>query len=60
MKTSNISGFYKMSINERLEIVKNFSDLTDEEITLLGNMGSIYKAAVAGPGLYIRGGLEFL
>ena len=30
-KTSQISGFYKLPIKERVEIVKNFSDLNDEE-----------------------------
>jgi hydroxymethylglutaryl-CoA reductase len=44
MKTSNISGFYKMSIAERLEIVKKFSGLTDEETILLANMGSLDPA----------------
>ncbi len=35
MKTSRISGFYNKTLNERMEIVKSFSDLTDEEISLL-------------------------
>ena len=34
-KTSAISGFYKLSIEERLEKVKEFADLTDEEAKLL-------------------------
>ncbi len=34
-KTSAISGFYKLSIEERLERVKEFADLTDEEAKLL-------------------------
>jgi len=34
-KTSAISGFYKLSIEERLERVKEFADLTDEEAELL-------------------------
>jgi len=34
-KTSNISGFYKMSIDERLRLVKEFADLTDEEVNML-------------------------
>ncbi len=34
-KTSAISGFYKLSINERLRIVKEFADLTDEEVSML-------------------------
>jgi len=35
VKTSRISGFYNKTLNERMEIVKSFSDLTDEEISLL-------------------------
>jgi hydroxymethylglutaryl-CoA reductase len=41
MKSSSISGFYKKSIEERLKIVKEYSDLTDEEAELLGNMGAL-------------------
>jgi hydroxymethylglutaryl-CoA reductase len=33
-KTSSISGFYKMPIEKRIEIVKNFSGLTKEETKL--------------------------
>jgi hydroxymethylglutaryl-CoA reductase len=33
-KSSKVSGFYKMSINERIDIVKKFSDLSDEEADL--------------------------
>lgn len=35
MKTSKISGFYKLSRKERLEFVKNFAGLTDGEIRIL-------------------------
>ncbi|MBU2565243.1 MAG: hydroxymethylglutaryl-CoA reductase, degradative [Candidatus Thermoplasmatota archaeon] len=35
MKTSKISGFYKLSRKERLGFVKNFAGLTDEEIRIL-------------------------
>ncbi|MEM1582022.1 MAG: hydroxymethylglutaryl-CoA reductase, degradative [Candidatus Bathyarchaeia archaeon] len=34
-KTSAISGFYKMSVDERLKIVKEFADLTEEETNML-------------------------
>ncbi|MEM1550693.1 MAG: hydroxymethylglutaryl-CoA reductase, degradative, partial [Candidatus Bathyarchaeia archaeon] len=34
-KTSAISGFYKLSIDERLKIVKEFAGLTDEEVNML-------------------------
>ncbi len=37
MKDSSISKFFEKSRQERLEIVKNFSDLSDEEIKLLEN-----------------------
>lgn len=35
METSKISGFYKLSRKERLEFVKNFAGLTDEETRTL-------------------------
>lgn len=41
MKTLRISGFYKLSPAERLEIVKEFADLTDEEIDAIRNTGGI-------------------
>lgn len=34
-KSSKISGFYKLPINERIKIIKNFSELTDEDISSL-------------------------
>jgi len=40
-KSSLVSGFYKLSPRERLEFVKDFADLTDEEAALLQNMGSL-------------------
>ncbi|MGA2680992.1 MAG: hydroxymethylglutaryl-CoA reductase, degradative [Candidatus Bathyarchaeia archaeon] len=40
-KTSVISGFYKLPLKERLAIVKDFAGLTDEEIGLLENTGSV-------------------
>ena len=40
-KSSVISGFYKLSIKERLAIVKEFANLTDEEVHLLENTGSL-------------------
>jgi len=41
MKTSRISGFYKLSPEERLRIVKEFAGLTDEEASLLRDTGSL-------------------
>jgi len=40
-KTSRIPGFYKLKIDERLKIVKEFSGLTDEEVQALKNTGSL-------------------
>ncbi|MHA1596063.1 MAG: hydroxymethylglutaryl-CoA reductase, degradative [Candidatus Asgardarchaeia archaeon] len=41
MKSSRIEGFYKLSMDERRRIVKEFANLTDEEVKLLENMGSL-------------------
>jgi len=41
MKTSEISGFYKLSLKERLQVVKEFADLTDEEAEILQSSGSL-------------------
>jgi len=41
LKTSRISGFYKLSIEERIKIVKEFAGLTDEEVKLLQSTGSL-------------------
>ena len=40
-KSSVISGFYKLPSKERLSIVKDFAGLTEEEIKLLENTGSL-------------------
>lgn len=40
-KTSRISGFYKLSMHERLEIVKDFAGLTDEEAEIIRKTGSL-------------------
>jgi hydroxymethylglutaryl-CoA reductase len=40
-KTSVISGFYKLPPKERLAIIKDFAGLTDEEVRLLENTGSL-------------------
>jgi hydroxymethylglutaryl-CoA reductase len=40
-KSSTISGFYKLSPKERLLLVKDFASLTDEEVRLLENTGSL-------------------
>jgi hydroxymethylglutaryl-CoA reductase len=40
-KTSQISGFYKLSPKERVQIVKEFAGLTDEEVKVLQSTGSL-------------------
>lgn len=40
-KTSRIPNFYTLSIEERLRIVKEWANLTDEEVNLLKNFGNI-------------------
>lgn len=40
-KTSEISGFYKLSVPERLDILKQFSGLTEEEVQTLSTTGSL-------------------
>ncbi|AGB04915.1 hydroxymethylglutaryl-CoA reductase, degradative [Aciduliprofundum sp. MAR08-339] len=37
MKSSRISGFYKLPVEERLRIVKEFADLSDDETNFLLN-----------------------
>jgi hydroxymethylglutaryl-CoA reductase len=37
-KSSQVSGFYKKSIKERIEFVKNFSNLTDEETKIFSSV----------------------
>ncbi len=39
MKSSRYEGFYKLSIEERIKFVKEFSELTDEEVNLLKGQG---------------------
>ncbi|HID42832.1 MAG TPA: hydroxymethylglutaryl-CoA reductase, degradative [Archaeoglobaceae archaeon] len=41
MKSSRISGFYKLSSQERLKIVKDFANLTDDEIGLISRTGGL-------------------
>jgi len=40
-RTSLVSGFYKMSIDERLKFVKDFASLTDEEVNMLRASSSL-------------------
>ncbi len=45
MRTSKIKGFYKLSAKERLEIVRDFAALSEEELNVLGNTGSLGEIA---------------
>ena len=40
-KSSMISGFYKLSPEERVKLVKEFADLTDEEVTTLRSTSAL-------------------
>ncbi len=40
-RSSEISGFYKLSVDERLKILESFSDLSPEEIETLRMQGSL-------------------
>jgi len=40
-KSSSISGFYRLSPAERLQFVRQFADLSDDECVLLQNTGSL-------------------
>lgn len=41
MPNSNIAGFYKLSMEERRDALRRFSDLSEEETSLLRNMGGL-------------------
>jgi len=41
MKTSRVSGFYKMDIEKRLDFVREFAELTDEECEMLKKTGAL-------------------
>jgi hydroxymethylglutaryl-CoA reductase len=41
IKSSELKGFYKLSPKERLEIVKDFANLTNDEVELLLSTGSL-------------------
>ena len=40
-KSSQVSGFYKLSPKERINYVKDFANLTDEEVEILQSTGSL-------------------
>jgi hydroxymethylglutaryl-CoA reductase len=41
LRSSRVADFYKLSIDERLKIIKEFSALTDEEVETLKNSGGL-------------------
>ena len=41
VETSEVPGFYKLSVDERLELVKKAAGLTDEEAKTLANTGGL-------------------
>lgn len=41
MKTSEYSGFYKLSVNERLNEVKEFSNLSDDDVSVISKASSL-------------------
>ncbi len=41
MKTSQVKGFYKMNVTERQDIIKDFADLTEEDLTLLNTADAL-------------------
>ena len=41
VKTSLMPGFYKLSPKDRLHLIKELAELSDEECTLLQNTGSL-------------------
>ncbi len=45
MRTSRISGFYKLSAEKRLETVRDFAGLNEEELKVLGDTGSLGEIA---------------
>ncbi|MDO8056985.1 MAG: 3-hydroxy-3-methylglutaryl-CoA reductase, partial [Candidatus Hermodarchaeota archaeon] len=40
-KTSAISGFYRLPISERVQKLREFADLSDEEVSLLEAFGAL-------------------
>ncbi len=40
-RSSRIKGFYKLSLDERLKIVREWAGLSDEEVELLRNLGNL-------------------
>ncbi len=45
MKNNNYSGFYKLSVEDRLKEVAEFSKLSEEEIKILGDANALSESA---------------
>ena len=43
MRSSRISGFYKLSFKKRLKVLEGFASLNKEEIKILSNRGALGK-----------------
>ena len=43
-RTSSISGFYKLTVNQRLSIIKEFAELSAEDESLLKSILSVDAA----------------
>ena len=41
MKTSEVSGFYKKGAADRWQVIREFGDLTDAEVSTIGNTGAL-------------------
>ena len=41
MRSSRISGFYKLSFKKRLKVLEDFAGLNKEEIKILSNRGAL-------------------
>ena len=46
MNTSNVAGFYKLSVDERISVIRSFADLDDADVALLhGEQGLKLESA---------------
>ena len=54
-RTSRIPGFHKLSVEERLKIVREFAELSEDEMAVLGKRGhlSVNNTLRIAPGIGI-------
>ena len=46
MNTSNVAGFYKLSVEERISVIRSFAELNDADVALLrGEQGLKLESA---------------